>query len=589
MANRAYSVPIEIVPSSGGGGGSGTVTSVGTAGIATGGPITTTGTVTVAGSGNTTTAATAAANLAAAASGNVVSTDGSGNVQSSGTLLSSLAPLASPTFTGTPAAPTATTGTSTTQLATTAFVHAVANAGVTSFSGDGTVLSNSASTGAVTATLVNATANMVLAGPVTGAAAAPTFRSLVAADILSGIVTWDKLGNANGNLSLSNASNTTTFNQTSNVNWVWANTTTATSGTTNSSPIVTLKQNYWTGAASAVDTWTFGSGVAAGTNAVSILQVGHIAGSTGNAYFSLASTIQGLQLLNNPAALDFGTNTSWTLNFTDSSGANTDGSLVFTSGTSLNLQTGAATQLVLTGAVTTANAAGVRITNANNFTGTVTQNICQMSGTFAPTSGSGTMIGNRVSQTINQTSSASGNYQVQVLQAVETALLGSANKFLVCEGGVAGTTVKYEINSAGVVDTYNGIATVSNGIPGEIATVDLTAQSAAIAATTIYAVPAGQGGMYRISWNADITTAGTSSVLGGAGGYQVLYTSPTDSVVKTTVSGNSVTSAANTTGTAVSGVMIVYAKASTNIQHQFGYTSTGTTMVFQLHAKVEQL
>jgi hypothetical protein len=41
-----------------------------------------------------------------------------------------LAPIASPTFTGVPAAPTATTGTSTTQLATTAFVAATALAGV---------------------------------------------------------------------------------------------------------------------------------------------------------------------------------------------------------------------------------------------------------------------------------------------------------------------------------------------------------------------------------------------------------------------------------------------------------------------------
>lgn len=84
-----------------GGGGSGTVTQVNTAGIATGGGFTTSGTITVAGSGNTTTAATANANLAGAGSGLVATTDGSGNVQSSGTALSSLAPLASPTFTGT--------------------------------------------------------------------------------------------------------------------------------------------------------------------------------------------------------------------------------------------------------------------------------------------------------------------------------------------------------------------------------------------------------------------------------------------------------------------------------------------------------
>lgn len=46
-----------------------------------------------------------------------------------------LAPLASPTFTGTPAAPTATAGTNTTQIATTAFVTtavaAVSGGGIT--------------------------------------------------------------------------------------------------------------------------------------------------------------------------------------------------------------------------------------------------------------------------------------------------------------------------------------------------------------------------------------------------------------------------------------------------------------------------
>ena len=52
-------------------------------------------------------------------------TSGSGNVVTSGgvyTSLSGKAPLASPAFTGTPTAPTATSGTNTTQIATTAFV-----------------------------------------------------------------------------------------------------------------------------------------------------------------------------------------------------------------------------------------------------------------------------------------------------------------------------------------------------------------------------------------------------------------------------------------------------------------------------------
>jgi hypothetical protein len=55
--------------------------------------------------------------------------------------------------------------------------------GVTSFTGDGIVLSNSSSTGAVTATLESIARNLVLAGPATGSNATPTFRALVAADL----------------------------------------------------------------------------------------------------------------------------------------------------------------------------------------------------------------------------------------------------------------------------------------------------------------------------------------------------------------------------------------------------------------------
>jgi hypothetical protein len=58
------------------------------------------------------------------------------------------------------------------------------------FTGDGTVLSSTpssavTSSGTLTATLNNQNANVVLAGPTSGSAAAPTFRSLVVQDILN--------------------------------------------------------------------------------------------------------------------------------------------------------------------------------------------------------------------------------------------------------------------------------------------------------------------------------------------------------------------------------------------------------------------
>jgi hypothetical protein len=60
------------------------------------------------------------------------------------------------------------------------------------------------------------------------------------------------------------------------------NTTTATSSTTNASPLLEIAANYWTGSASAVDTWTIGSSLAAGTNGVSSLTFSH-SGSSGSA------------------------------------------------------------------------------------------------------------------------------------------------------------------------------------------------------------------------------------------------------------------------------------------------------------------
>jgi len=71
------------------------------------------------------------------------------------------------------------------------------------FTGDGTVLSNTPSgavttTGTVTASLNTQTANTVLAGPTTGSASTPTFRALVTADIPYASITGDTVISAAG-------------------------------------------------------------------------------------------------------------------------------------------------------------------------------------------------------------------------------------------------------------------------------------------------------------------------------------------------------------------------------------------------------
>jgi hypothetical protein len=126
-------------------------------------------------------------------------------------------------------------------------------------------------------------------------------------------------------------------------------------------------------------------------------------------------------------------------------------------------------------------------------------------------------------------------------------------------------------------------------LPGLVAKSNLTAQAAAITATTIWAVPAGLGGMYEVSWSATVTTAdGVSSTLGGAAGFQLKYTNLNDSVVKTTNPTTVTVSAGNTTGTSIGGVFTAYCKASTNLQYLFGYTSnTPGQMIYDLNIYVK--
>ena len=131
----------------------------------------------------------------------------------------------------------------------------------------------------------------------------------------------------------------------------------------------------------------------------------------------------------------------------------------------------------------------------------------------------------------------------------------------------------------------------SAGISAIVAKSNLTAQSAAITATTIYAVPSGGAGLYEINWSATVTTVdGSSSTLGGSTGLQAKYTDVNDSVVKTTNPTTATISAGNTTGTSIGGSVVAYCKASTNLQYIFGYTSnTPGQMIYDLNIYVKYL
>lgn len=161
----------------------------------------------------------------------------------------------------------------------------------------------------------------------------------------------------------------------------------------------------------------------------------------------------------------------------------------------------------------------------------------------------------------------------------------------------SGTIKNFSVSSGGKIPNYGGIATVSGGVPAEYATVDLTAQAADIAATTLYAVPAAGQGMYRISAYVVETTAGSvSSTLPNV---QIVYTDP-DTNTSITIDATPILGVAgigqtgpltnNTVGTATSGVIVISAKASTNIQYQtVNYASTAAGMQYAIHLKLEAM
>jgi hypothetical protein len=150
-------------------------------------------------------------------------------------------------------------------------VWAAPSAGtVTSFSSGNlsplftTSVATATTTPAQTFALTNAGANTVF-GNRTGSSGAPSYTT---APVVTSITLTDTA--ANTDLTL-------------------VNTTTATSGTTNASPLAAWNANYWTGAASAADSWTLGSSLSAGTNGAPLLALAHT-GSSGSSTFQVTAS-----------------------------------------------------------------------------------------------------------------------------------------------------------------------------------------------------------------------------------------------------------------------------------------------------------
>lgn len=163
----------------------------------------------------------------------------------------------------------------------------------------------------------------------------------------------------------------------------------------------------------------------------------------------------------------------------------------------------------------------------------------------------------------------------------------------------AGAIVNADINASAAIDATKigggGVTTTEfdylGGVTSDVqtqldarskvvATSHLTGQNAAIAATTLYAVPV--DGFYTITVQLAVTTTGGTSI-----GTQIRFTNVADNVVKTMPSNNNNglnQCASSTTANAVCYTITAYCKSGTNIQYITNLAGSG--QVYSLDAQV---
>lgn len=409
------------------------------------------------------------------------------NIETGTTVIATYALLASPTFTGTPAAPTPSTGDNSTKIATTAFVKAqnyLTTSAVTSVSNSDTTLTISPTSGAVVASLNLGHANSWTA--------AQTILETVNATSADGLV-----------LSNTTAAANNAQQWAPRVHWIgqgWKTTATAASQTVDWIAELQPVQGSTNPTANLV----FSSQVNAGgyTSQVTFASTGSIIGSagtltnptytfTGTTNTGIYSRSTGIITLSIAGTLDF--------EFSAAAGFNLASSMPITWG-----HNGGATtnDVGLSRGGTTSQGGGfLRISNTS--TGAVPVII----------GGSGASPGTVAVFTVNAqntvdntataqiTSTATGN-KTLVLQAITSQSVSTLE--IQNNGG----TAVHAVNAAGLTTTYNGVATAGTGLHATYGYGRFTAQTAAKASVATYTVGAADGS-FVVSANINIT-AGSS-------------------------------------------------------------------------------
>jgi hypothetical protein len=241
-------------------------------------------------------------------------------------------------------------------------------------------------------------------------------------------------------------------------------------------------------------------------------------------------------------------------------------------------------------------------------TGTVTSVALALPAQFSisgsPVTGAGTLTGAWHTQAINlifagpaSGAAAAPTFRSLVpsdIPALATTKITSGI-FPAAQGGTGNAYTSFA-GPATTVKTYT-VPNLSGTLALGLGVLDLTAQTAAVGTTTILSSANNLGGLYRISFSAKITTAATtSSLLGGAGSFQVWgMVDLDDAVAVFTPAGLPFNNTAaglalNTTQVVHSGDLIVNLEAAHSISIRYGYTSSGATpMAFSLHVRTEKL
>ena len=179
---------------------------------------------------------------------------------------------------------------------------------------------------------------------------------------------------------------------------------------------------------------------------------------------------------------------------------------------------------------------------------------------------------------------ASGN--LKVTSVIPASLFSTANVWSALQ-------TFEDIGLNGTLDEYNNIVTVGNGIPSIYAITNLTAQAAAIVATTLYTPPATQ--RYRVSAYLKVTTVdAVSSTLGGV---TLTYTDGTDSVAQSVIMGLTKedgtigpSNNGNLTTSILTGSAFIYALTGVPIQFAVAYVSnTPGQMIYAVRLTLEAL